>query len=315
MLRDRTPRVKELFPCRRRAGGGARRGLVPSPSVEHPVRPTLRRASGRRLAVLLVGAVLGAVVTVAIAAWTATDEPADQAAAAAANAEPLPGRPALLVLPLPETAGLTGERRRSAVEDAARSRPEDVEAQLALVGGRPGVRAARGRRGGAGARGGDRAGRPARGGGAADARLRPGEPAGDDRRPRDARGAASRRRPGALPAWRRAALGRSRRHRPEHARRPAHARGRGHLRDGGRRPPAPGHGARLPAVLHVVRPRRRLHRAAAGHRRGAGDGREGAAPARRRARRRRPPQRRRRLVRARPHPRPARRWRRRSRAR
>jgi Flp pilus assembly protein TadD len=101
--------------------------------VEHPVGPTLRRAPGRRLAILLIAALVGALATVAIAAWTATDEPAGQSPSAAASADPLPGRPPLLVLPLPETAALTGEARRTAVEDLARSRPDDLDVQLALV--------------------------------------------------------------------------------------------------------------------------------------------------------------------------------------
>ena len=93
-----------------------------SRSVEHPVGPTLRRAPGRRLAVLVIAALVGALATVAIAAWTATDEPAGQSAAASASADPLPGRPPLLVLPLPETAALTGEPRPGQVLDGRAAR-------------------------------------------------------------------------------------------------------------------------------------------------------------------------------------------------
>ena len=124
-------------------------GWYPRASVEHPVRPTLRRASGRRLAVLLVGAL----------ARRGRDRGRDRRPGRRPTSRPTrrpPPRRTRSRCPAVRRcsccrcrrrAGLTGEVRRSAVEDAARSRPEDVDAQLALVGGRPGVRAPRGGRG------------------------------------------------------------------------------------------------------------------------------------------------------------------------
>jgi tetratricopeptide (TPR) repeat protein len=92
---------------------------------------SLRQPSRRLLAVLLL-ALVGAGAVVGLTALTASDEPlADDSPAA--EADPLAGRPPLLVLPVPETLGRTGEARRTAVEDATRARPDDVDAWLALA--------------------------------------------------------------------------------------------------------------------------------------------------------------------------------------
>jgi cytochrome c-type biogenesis protein CcmH/NrfG len=102
--------------------------------VAQPARPSLAGVPTRRLVAVLLAALAGAVATVAVTAWTATDEPVEEVAGAGPSAEPLTGRPPLLVLPVPEAAGKTGEVRRAAVEAAARARPDDVETWLALAG-------------------------------------------------------------------------------------------------------------------------------------------------------------------------------------
>jgi cytochrome c-type biogenesis protein CcmH/NrfG len=90
------------------------------------------RAPSRRLLAVVLVALAGAAAVVGVTALTATDEPlADDAPVV--DAEPLAGRPPLLVLPVPEAAGRTGEARRTAVEDATRARPDDVDAWLALA--------------------------------------------------------------------------------------------------------------------------------------------------------------------------------------
>ena len=236
-------------------------GWYPRASVEQPVGPTLRRASGRRLAVLADRrALVGAVATVASTAWTATDEPCRPGGRCGRQRRAAAGPPAAAgAAAAGDRRACTGEQRRSAVEDAARSRPDDLDAQLALVAvdlefERREEAAAALERAAAIAPDDPRV---------AAARLTlgydPGSPQTTIDAPRDAGGASIR-----TPPWRRFQLGVAQLWAghadtaAEDARRPAHARGRGHLRDGRRRPPAPGHGAGLPAVLHRLRPGRRL---------------------------------------------------------
>ncbi len=102
--------------------------------MAQPARSSLAGVPTRRLVALLVAALAAALATVAVTAWTANDEVGEEVAGAAPSAEPLTGRPPLLVLPTPEAAGKAGEVRRAAVAAAVEARPDDVEAWLALAG-------------------------------------------------------------------------------------------------------------------------------------------------------------------------------------
>ena len=257
-LRDRTPVVKPLFPCWRCAGGGAPPRWYPrapwsNRSADTPARrPRRGWPSGRS------PRSSGALATVVVDGLDGDRRAGRPATRRSAAPTPLAGRPPLLGAAAARDGGRSAaEPRRTAVEDRAAGAPGRPRRAARARRGRPAVRAARRGRGRARARPAAIAPDDPR---VAAARLTlgydPASPQATIDAPRDAGRAAAGRPAGALPARRRAALGRAT---PTTAEttlaRPPRPRGRRDLR--ARRADDllhPGMAPGLPAVLHVVRP-------------------------------------------------------------